>query len=221
MKWLALMILPLILDALPAGEAKHQGGWRELFNGRDLSGWRTHATNHWVVDKDGVLAWKAAAVDLWTEEQFENFVLELEFKVTPGANSGIFIRTGDIADNVQTGIEVQIYDSFGKKPEVWHCGAIYDAAAPTVMAEKKPGEWNRMSITAHGPRITVALNGQTVNDINLNDWTEAGKNPDGSANKFRQPLKDFPRKGFLGIQDHHKQVWFRNLRIRRLEEERR
>src|SRR5688500_14683680 len=133
------LILTLALMMLAAPK---EAEWRELFNGRDLSGWRLHATNHWIV-KDGEVTWKQAAVDLWTEEEFADFILELEFKCSPGCNSGVFIRTGDIKDNVQTGLEVQIWDSYGKaKMEKHDCAAIYDALAPSKNAEKEPGEWN-------------------------------------------------------------------------------
>ena len=204
----------LLLANVSAG--KPQAEWRAIFNGRDLSGWRLNPTHTWFVDADGVLTWKDAAIDLWTDREYGDFELELEFKVSPGANSGIFIRTADIRDNVQTGIEIQIYDSYGKKPEAWHCGAVYDAQAPAVNAEQKPGEWNRMTIVARGPKIEVTLNGQRVIDMDLGRWTEAGKNPDGSKNTFAKPLRDFPRRGFIGIQDHHKQVWITNMRVREL-----
>lgn len=187
-----------------------------MFNGKDLSGWTTNVTNTWVV-VDGVVTWKAAAVDLWTVDQFGDFELELEFKCSPGCNSGVFIRTADPKDNVQTGLEIQIWDSSGVAKLEKHQGAaLYDAQAASVNAEKRPGEWNRMTITAKGSRVRVVVNGQLVNDIDLDRWTEAGKNPDGSANKYKKPLKDFPRRGHVGLQDHHKAVWFRNVRIREL-----
>lgn len=203
-----------ILAALVAGCAAPKGEWRELFNGRDLNGWRTNVTNAWVV-KDGAITWKDAAVDLWTVDQFGDFELELEFKCSAGCNSGVFIRTADPVDNVQTGLEVQIWDSVGvTKLEKHHCAAIYDALAPSVNAEKPVGEWNRLRILARGPVVQVHLNGQLVTDMDLERWTEAGKNPDGTTNKFKRPLRDFPRRGHIGLQDHHKMVQFRNLRIR-------
>jgi hypothetical protein len=129
----------------------------------------------------------------------------------------VFIRTSDIKDNVQTGIEIQIWDSVGKtKMEKHFCAAIYDALEPSRNAEKQIGEWNAMRITARGPSIQVELNGEKVIDMDLDRWSEAGKNPDGTPNKFKKPLKDFPRKGFIGLQDHHKAVWFRNIRIKTL-----
>ena len=198
------------------GAVEKQSEWRELFNGKDLAGWRLNPTNSWIV-KDGQITWKESAVDLWTQEEFGDFVLELEFKCSAGCNSGVFIRTSDIEDNVQTGIEVQIWDSVGKtKLEKHYCAAIYDALEPAKNAEKPIGEWNAMRITARGQFIQVELNGEKVIDMDLDRWSEAGKNPDGTANKFKKPLKDFPRKGFIGLQDHHKAVWFRNIRIKAL-----
>jgi hypothetical protein len=73
-----------------------------------------------------------------------------------------------------------------------------------------------MTIQALGPRILVVLNGQLMIDINLDDWTEAHKNPDGSKNKFDLAYKDLPRKGFLGFQDHGFAVEYRNLKIKEL-----
>jgi hypothetical protein len=211
MRWLLVisLVLPLFAD-------EKSSRWKELFNGRDLSGWRLNPTNYWIV-KDGQITWKESAVDLWTEEEFGDFVLELEFKSSPGCNSGVFIRTGDIKDNVQSGIEVQIWDSVGKtKMEKHYCAAIYNALEPSKNAEKKIGEWNAMIITARGPIVQVELNGEKVIDMDLDRWSEAGKNPDGTPNRFKKPLKDFPRKGFIGLQDHHKAVWFRNIRIKAL-----
>jgi hypothetical protein len=206
----------LVVGSMMVGCAERKGAWRELFNGRDLSGWRTNVTNSWVV-KDGAITWKDAAVDLWTVEQFGDFDLELEFKCSAGCNSGVFIRTADPANNVQTGLEVQIWDSVGvKKLEKHHCAAIYDAIAPSVNAEMPVGEWNRLRIVARGSVVQVHLNGQLVTDADLDRWVEAGKNPDGTANKFKQALKDFPRRGHIGLQDHHKMVQFRGIRIREI-----
>jgi hypothetical protein len=208
-----MIVLAMLVVARPAGAEEK---WRELFNGKDLSGWRLNPTNYWIV-KDGQITWKESAVDLWTEEEFGDFILELEFKCSAGCNSGVFIRTGDIKDNVQSGIEVQIWDSVGKiRMEKHYCAAIYDALEPSKNVEKPIGEWNTMRIAARGAAIVVELNGQKVIDMNLDRWSEAGKNPDGTANKFKRPLKDFPRKGFIGLQDHHKAVWFRNVRIKAL-----
>src|SRR6476660_6712039 len=155
MRWITILLFLSLASSIGADEKTSQ--WRELFNGKDLSGWRLNPTNYWVV-KDGQITWKESAVDLWTEEEFGDFILELEFKCSAGCNSGVFIRTGDIEDNVQSGIEIQIYDSVGKtKMEKHYCAAIYDALEPSKNAEKPIGEWNSMRISARGAAIVVQL----------------------------------------------------------------
>jgi type 1 glutamine amidotransferase len=187
--------------------------WRTLFNGKDLEGWTCRPGN-WVVE-DEVLARKEGGDFIWTVDQFGDFVLELEFKVPPKGNSGIFIRTADQKEWLHTGIEVQVLDSHGKSaPDKHDCGAIYDCLAPSRIACKPAGEWNQVEITCHGPRIFVILNNEPIIDMDLDEWTEPGKNPDGTPNKFRTAYKDMPRKGYIGFQDHGNPVWYRNVRIR-------
>lgn len=188
--------------------------WRELFNGRDLTGWNCKPGS-WAVE-NGVLTRKGGG-DIWTKERFGDFVLDLEFKVAKGSNSGVFIRTANTADCVQTGIEVQVLDSFGKPEASKHdCGAIYDCLAPLKNAVKPPGEWNRMIIKCRANRIRVILNDEPIIFMNLDQWTEPGRNPDGSPNKFRTAYKDMAREGHIGFQDHGNPVWYRNVRIMEL-----
>jgi hypothetical protein len=93
---------------------------------------------------------------------------------------------------------------------------VYDRKAPSKNPIRKPGEWNHVRIEARGPKVAVALNGEAVVELDLDQWTETGKNPDGSKNKFKKPLKDFARKGYIGLQDHGRPVWYRNVRIKAL-----
>ncbi|MCS6864926.1 MAG: DUF1080 domain-containing protein [Gemmataceae bacterium] len=185
---------------------------RPLFNGTDFTGWQTATgkaiTQGWVVH-DGAMVRESAGGDIWTKDRFGNFVLELEFK-TEG-NSGVFIRTDKPTDNVQTGIEIQI-DKPTTKPSKHSVGALYDLVAPTKDNTKKD-DWNTLTITAEGSRITVVINGEKVNAMDLDQWTEAGKNPDGSKNKFKMALKDFKREGHIGLQDHGAKVSYRNIRL--------
>jgi hypothetical protein len=199
-------------------------GFVRLFDGKDLSAWKTSPNAHWVVD-DGVITLQGRTDGklnnpdyLWTTEKYANFVLELEFKVPEGyANSGVFLRTSDLSDPVYTGIEVQVSNSFGKKiSRGGTAGAIYDCLAPTKNAIKKAGQWNHYRITCRDNRITVVLNGQQVLDMDLDRWTEPQKNPDGTPNKYPKALKDFAREGHVGLQDHGRPVWYRNIRIQRL-----
>ncbi len=213
-----------ILVLAQATSLADEEGFVCLFDGRDLSAWKTSPNAHWVVE-DGVIT-LADRTDgklnnpdyLWTKEKYANFILELEFKVPEGyANSGVFLRTSDLGDPVYTGIEVQVSNSFGKKiTRGGTAGAIYDCLAPTKNAIKKAGEWNHYRITCKDNKITVVLNGEHVLDMDLDRWTEPRKNPDGTPNKYPKALKDFAREGHVGLQDHGRPVWYRNIRIKRL-----
>jgi hypothetical protein len=194
----------------PAGDLP--GEWKVLFNGKDLSGWMNQAgeESKWIVE-DGTLRGQRGSGDIWTKERFGNFVLEVEFKTT--GNSGVFIRTDNPKNNVQTGIEIQVENPGG--PDTHSVGAIYDLVAPTKNAGKA-GDWNKYVITVQGPQIKVELNGEAVSAMDLDKWTTAGRNPDGSGNKFKMALKDWKREGHIGFQDHGNNVAYRNVRIKTL-----
>jgi len=194
-----------------------EGTWHILFDGTDLSKWQNSSGDKpgagWVIEND-VLARKPKASMIWTKERFGNFILDLEFK-TEG-NSGIFFRTDNPKDCVQTGLEMQIYKRVNK-PSRNSCGAIYDALAPSKEMTKD-GQWNHVTITAEDNKIRIVLNGEQIIDMDLNRWTEPHRNPDPerSKNKFRTALKDFKREGHIGFQEHGANVWFRKVRIKRL-----
>ncbi len=199
------------VQTYPAKSSK--GGWRTLL-AKDLSNW-TFKQGSWALE-DGVLSRKGGG-DIWTKEKFGDFILDLEFKVDKDTNSGVFFRTDNISDPVQTGIEVQILDSYGKTTvSKYDCGAIYDCLVPSKNMVSKPLEWNRLTITARANQIAVIINGEKIIDMDLNRWTEPGKNPDGTKNKFKTAYKDMPRTGFIGFQDHGKPVWLRNIKIKKL-----
>jgi hypothetical protein len=192
-------------------------GWRDLVTS-DLSNCM-YKPGSWGVE-DGVLARKGTGKnrgDIWTDDTYGDFILDLEFKLAEHTNSGVFVRTGDSHDPVQTGIEIQVYDSHSK-PEVGthDCGAVYDCLAPSKNMTKEPGQWNHCTITCIANKIYVILNGEQIIDMDLDLWTEPGKNPDGTKNKYKKPYKDMPRVGHIGFQDHGHPVWYRNIRIRPL-----
>jgi len=189
--------------------------WRDLLT-EDLLNC-VYKPGSWAME-NGVLTRKGGSY-IWTMEKFGDFILDLEFKLAKGANSGVFIRTADIADPVQTGIEVQILDYHGKDTarSKGACGAIYDCLAPTKYMVRKAGEWNHYTITCKANKIYVVLNGEQIIDMDLNLWTEAHKNPDGTPNKFNTAYKDMPRVGHIGLQDHGDPIWFRNLKIKPLD----
>jgi hypothetical protein len=207
----AIGIAACMLATVFAEDAKD---FRPLFNGKDLNGWQNAQGKPpgpgWAVE-EGVLVRKTASGDIWTTERFGDFVLDLEFK-TEG-NSGVFIRTDKPTDNVQTGIEVQV-DKPSKNPGKHSVGAIYDLVAPTKNAALS--EWNRLVITAEGPKLTVVLNSEKIAEMNLDEWTMGGQNPDGTKNKFKTALKDFKREGHIGFQEHGAGVMYRNVKIKTL-----
>lgn len=187
-----------------------------LFNGKDLSGWTCKAGS-WAAE-NGVLVRKGGG-NIWTRGEYADFVLDLEFKLARGTNSGVFLRCGEVARWQQTALEIQLYDSYAKSRANTHdCGAVFDCLAPRTNAVRAPGYWNRMTVTARGPRLHVVLNRKLVLDTDLSRWTRAGKNPDGTANKYDKPLAELPRTGRIGLQDHGRAVWFRNLRIKKLQQ---
>lgn len=187
--------------------------WKSLLKD-DLSNWIVEPGS-WEVSA-GVLSAKGGG-DIWTEDRYGDFVLDLDFKLADETNSGVFIRTGSIKEWLHTAIEVQILDSFGNDPVTKHdCGAIFDCLEPAKNMVNKPGEWNRYTITCRANKINVVLNGERIIDMDLNDWKEAHLNPDGTPNKFNTAYKDMPREGHLGLQYHGHPVWFRNIRIKEL-----
>lgn len=186
-------------------------GWHELFD-EDLSN-ATFKESSWAV-KNGELA-REGKGDIWTAQKYSDFILDFEFKLAEKTNSGIFLRAGK--HSWIPWAEVQVEDSYGKPIDKHICGGIYDIKEPTVNAVKPAGQWNRMTITAKNSKICVILNNQLVLDVDLDDWTEPHKNPDGTKNKFGIAYKDLPREGWLGFQDHGFPVWYRNIKIYELE----
>lgn len=207
-----LSVLAVVL--VVAGSTLADDG-EQLFNGKDFTGWQNASGGPpaagWVVE-DGAMVRKDPGGYIWTTERFGDFKLELEFK-TQG-NSGVFFRTDKMNDPVQTGIEVQVNNP--SNPGKHSVGCFYDLVAPTKNVAKKD-EWNSMVITAKDNLLSVELNGEKITEMDLDQWTEPGQNPDGSKNKFRTALKDFKRDGHIGFQDHGNWVAYRNVRITALD----
>lgn len=186
-------------------------GWENLMK-NDLSNC-TLKPGSWSME-DNVLTRHGGGY-IWTKERYGDFILDLEYKVSEGANSGVFFRTYDLKDVTHTGIEVQIHETTdGAKFGM--CGAIYDCLAPSKNVAKKAGEWNHYTIICKANKINVILNNEPIIDMDLNLWTEPHKNPDGTKNKFRIAYKDMAREGHIGLQDHGQALWFRNLKIKKL-----
>lgn len=209
----------------PAAQAPAppQPQWTDLF-APDLSN-AVFPAGIWTV-ADGVLT---ASEDqaIWTNNDYENFVLDLEFMTAPGTNSGVIVYCSDMADWIPNSVEIQIADDFAeewaKEPATWHCGAIFGHLAPAKSMVKRAGEWNHFTITCAGKRITVALNGETVTDMDMSLWTSAKTNPDGSEipSWLSRPFAELATRGRIGFQGKHAgaPIFFRNIRIKNLKME--
>lgn len=191
--------------------------WTDLF-AADLSNAEFPA-GIWTFT-DGILTASEDQV-IWTKNEYENFTLDLEFRTEPGTNSGVIVYATDPANWIPNSVEIQIADDsaeeWAKAPATWHCGAIFGHLAPAKSLVRKPGEWNRFVITCAGPKITVALNGETVTEMDMTLWTSAKTNPDGSEIPawLSKPLAEHPTRGRVGLQGKHAgaPVYFRNLKI--------
>ena len=217
----ALLVICTAASSLQAAmnaltPAEKAAGWKLLFDGKTLDGWKaTGKAEGWAVQDGTIADLTKGGGYLATVDTFGNFRLSCEFKMDKGTNSGIFIRWADLGNPVQRGIEVQILDSFGDNPPGKNdCGSIYDCLAPRVQACKPAGEWNKAVITCKDNLIWIDMNGRRVLYMNLDKWTTPHQNPDGSHNKFNTAYKDMPRVGHIGLQDHGRKVWFRNIKIR-------
>jgi hypothetical protein len=197
-------------------------GWEILFDGKSLDAWDFDArSGAWAINAQDELSTAKPGRDLSTKHRYCDFVLELDFKVAPKqkSNSGVFLRVHDLKQNVNTGMEIQILDNadyhvaFNAKNAT---GALYDMVRPSVDANRPVGEWNHYRITANGAQILVELNGKEVVQANLDQWTKAHQNPDGSHNKFPYAIGSLPREGFLCLQNHGGSVSFRNVRLKPL-----
>ena len=206
----------------------------DLFSGSSLATFE-FAPNSWEIDSDGSIVCRMEKSKdkkgverlkgmgyLWTKNNYGDFSLTLDYKLSEGANSGIFYRTNP-KDPVQGGFEIQLMDNegFQKKsnrvlPPRKLNASFYDGVAPKGDFSKPVGQWNNAKLTCKGPMISFHLNGKNAFRINLDDWKEAGKNPDGSTNKFKTALKDLPRTGRIGFQNHGQVVWFKNIQVKQL-----
>jgi len=221
-------LLTLALLALPAGAADNEltarekaDGWILLFDGKTLDGWMTSSgTPSKTPVEDGCINPHGCGGYMMIHERpWSDFVLSLDFKISEGCNSGVFIRTFPLIprpgkDVGFNGIEVAIDDTKGAG--LHDTGAIYDLVPPSKNAMKPAGEWNRMVITCDGAKIIVKLNGETVTRMNLDEWTQPNRRPDGTHHKFDVAYKDHPRKGYIGLQDHGRPCWYKNIKLRPL-----
>ena len=181
----------------------------------DLGG--TDLGQHWTTKgnwmlKDGVFTltprpgekgWSRFDAYLWSKiKTYQNFDCEFEYKVEAKGNSGFYFHVGDLANPVNQGIEVQIHDMNDPAAKLTDhtSGGVIPGIAPKKQTSKPAGEWNKFLISVKGEKLTITLNGELVNEVDLN----AGK------------LKDRPKTGAIGFQDHGLPLELRNIKIREI-----
>jgi len=204
-------------------EKEKNDGWRLLFNGKNMDGWKTFQGKEitgWKVI-DGVLNNSGVGSDhggdIVTREKFQSFELYIEWKITPQSNSGIFYHVNEKIGKAiyESGPEYQLIDDKGwpdKLHDNQYSGANYGMNAPQNAVVKNLDEWNQTRIIVEGTHVQHYLNGIKVVDYNLwdSDW---------NTRKENGKWKDYPyygmaKKGNIGFQDHGGLAQFRNIKIK-------
>lgn len=205
----SVMLSRFRYQPLEGSSAPAANGWTDLFNGRDLTGWNQVGDGGWTV-QNGILTSKPGEGWIATAAEFANFELQLEFKLTAQANSGVFLRIPD--EGALSGadfMEVQLIDdAIQPNVESWQrTGAIYAVKGPISPANPVVGQWHKLSVLADGPEITVSIDGAEVNRVNVE-----------TAPVLGSPKRDLKRSsGHIGFQHRRQPVEFRNIRIRELD----
>ena len=193
-------------------------GWMLLFDGKTLEGWMRSdgkPSNHGV-EQSSINPHRCGAYMMVYDKQFSNFELHCDYKVTVLCNSGIFVRTFPLTPDGSVGyngIEIAIQD--GIKEGYHATGAIYDLSPVLVDATKPTGQWNHIDITCDKNLITVVLNGQKVNSIDLDRFTQAAQTARRHGRTSSAKLsKTHPRHGYIGLQDHGSPCCNKNIKLR-------
>ena len=200
-----LAVLALLAGVASAAERE----WVNLLpDGKFAEHWVT--TGNWntedgavkLTPREGEKGWSRWDAYLWSKKEYEDFEIQFDYKVEKGGNSGFYFRVGDKNSPVAKGIEVQIYASGGKEGKLTDhdSGGIIPGLPPTKNTAKPQGEWNRFHIVNKGDKLTVTLNGEVVNEVELT----------------KPPLNTRPKKGFIGFQDHALPLWLKDIKIREL-----
>jgi hypothetical protein len=190
-------------------------GFRSLFNGKDLSGWQGD-TKGYTVEDGKIVAQKTGHGNLYTKDEFDNFVVRFDFRLEPGANNGLAIRAPPSGDAAYQGMEIQILDDTHEQykdiqPYQAH-GSVYGIAAAKRGRLKPVGQWNSEEVICRGRQVTVNLNGTTIVDVDL----DKASMPETIDHKEHPGLKRMT--GHLGFCGHGARVEFANLRVQEIKE---
>lgn len=197
--------------------------WIVLFDGKSTEAWRgitheTFPTNNWKIEDGSLATIPGPMADIMTKEQFDNFELQLDWKISPGGNSGIMYHTTDENEQPGTvGPEMQVLDDSkhpdGKNPTTT-AGALYGLIAPKNKILKPVGEWNHVWLVVNHNHVEHWLNGVKVVEYELNS-------PELTTLIARSKFAAFPRfakepTGHISLQHHLDAAWYRNIKVRRL-----
>ncbi len=208
-------------------EEEKENGWQLLFNGKDFSSWHGYnmdeVPDSWIIEDHAMtMTTKGGgeSQDIITGEVYDDFALNIEYKLTEAANSGIIFQVKEDPKYkypYETGPEFQIIDEEGYngKLEDWQIsGANYAMYTPQVKAYKPVGEWNHILLVVNGNHVTHMLNGKVVVEYDKysDEWQKLRKS--GKWNDY----PDYGKfdEGHISLQNHGSKVWFRNIKIKEL-----
>lgn len=193
--------------------ADNEEGFVALFDGKTLDGWQGDKSGYDIVD-GAIVCKEKGGGNIYTDKEYADFHLKFEFKLTPGANNGIGIRTPLTGDPAYVGMEIQVLDDSSDKykglKEWQHHGSVYGVAPAKVGHLKPVGEWNSEEILVKGKQVTVILNGTTIVDVDV-EKASTPKTIDG--NNHPGLKRD---KGFICFCGHGAHVEYRNLQLKEL-----
>ncbi len=200
--------LSLLLAVASAAYANQPLNSRSLFNGTDLTGWKGDG----YVVEDGAITCTPKGRNLITEETFSNYVLDFEFKLTPGANNGLGIHYPGHGDGAYTGMEIQVLDNTHPKykdlkPYQFH-GSLYTLAPAKKEGLNPVGEWNKQRVVVMGPMLWIELNGQKILDVRLDELSTQHPEHEGVKR----------RAGHIAWLGHGNKVSYRNINIAEIPE---
>lgn len=214
-------------------EAEIEEGWVLLFDGENPGNWRGYNKDYfpsgWEI-ADGMIrcfssgrgeAGGLEGGDIIYDEKFSNFELSLEWKISPGGNSGIFYLAQESPDMTiwQTAPELQVIDNSSVPDDrdgLHSAGALYDLIGVPQDKVKPVGEWNQVRVLINNGLVEHWLNGELVVEYNL--WTPEWYDM-VAGSKFPQynpDWADVPQNGYIGLQDHGDDVWYKNIKLREL-----
>ena len=224
--WLKAPLLPLPEhNTLTPDETA--AGWRLLFDGKSVAGWRGYRSKtmpeSWKVENGSLLARREEGVssgDIITNDQFDDFELFVDWKMTKGNNSGVIYRATEEHDQVwQSGPEYQILDNLGHLDglnPLASAGACYAVFAPAKDMARPVGEWNTARIVAQGKHLEHWLNGEKVleYDVDSDAWKAHVKTSKFFPTAYGQGNWGRAKRGHIGLQDYGGAIEFRNIKIR-------